>query len=77
MVPAMKSYVSMLIRLWREAGPDRPGARWQGEVEHIQSGRIWTFASLDELLAFVRRQADELEMPASVGKEVPIDQHPG
>jgi len=33
---------------------------WQGEVEHIQSGQRWTFSTLDELLGFLRRQAEDM-----------------
>jgi len=42
--------------MWREEDPERPGrfGDWQGEVEHIQSGRHWTFAGLEELLDFLR-----------------------
>jgi hypothetical protein len=38
---------------------DQPAADWQGEVEHIQSGRRWIFGTLDDLLVFLRRQADD------------------
>jgi hypothetical protein len=61
MVPTV--YRSFLVRLWRDPGsqaPERPTA-WQGEVEHIQSGRRLTFNSLDDLLDFLRRQVTALE----------------
>jgi len=53
-------YASFLIRLWREANPDphAPPAGWRGEMEHIQSGQSWTFDNLDEMLDFLRRQAE-------------------
>jgi hypothetical protein len=53
-------YASFLIRLWREANPDphTPPAGWHGEMEHIQSGQSWTFDNLDEMLDFLRRQAE-------------------
>jgi hypothetical protein len=52
-------YMSFMIRLWREQDPERPevAADWQGEVEHIQSGRHWRFGTLDEVLRFLRQQA--------------------
>jgi hypothetical protein len=52
------TYVSYLIRLWRESRPDLPetSADWQGEIEHIQSGQRWIFGTLDELLSLLRRQ---------------------
>jgi len=58
---AATRYLSFLVRMWREEDPNRPGrfGEWQGEVEHIQSGRHWTFARLEELLDFLRRQTAE------------------
>lgn len=58
-------YTSFLIRLWREVNPDlhAPPAEWHGEVEHIQSGRRWAFNTLDEVLGFLRRQAEGPEAP--------------
>ena len=65
-VSATTRYASFLVRLWREDDPQRPGrlGDWQGEVEHIQTGQRWTFTTLDELLGFLRRQAEE---PGAVG----------
>jgi hypothetical protein len=56
-------YISFLLRLWRAPEPQPPErpAAWQGEVEHIQSGRRSTFDSLDDLLDFLRRQVTALE----------------
>lgn len=56
-------YASFLIRLWREAGDNAtaPLTDWRSEVEHIQSGRRWTFGTLDELLDFLRQQLQEPE----------------
>jgi hypothetical protein len=61
---AATTYISFLIRLWREESPEvlQPAVDWQGEVEHIQSGRRWTFSTLDGLLSFLRRQAEEPEV---------------
>ena len=58
---AMTTYISFLIRLWREGSPEspEPSADWESEVEHIQTGRRWTFSTLDELLGFLRRQAED------------------
>ena len=58
------TYVSFLVRLWRETSPEltEPAADWQAEVEHIQTGRRWTFSTLDELLAFLRRQVEDPEV---------------
>ena len=54
-------YRSFLVRLWCELRLDSPeaAAAWQSEVEQIQSGQRWTFGDLDELLNFLRLQAEE------------------
>jgi len=54
-----------LIRLWREV-PESPevAVDWRGEVEHIQSRRRWTFSALEELFDFLRRQAEEQQVPS-------------
>jgi len=59
------TYVSFLVRLWREPASELPErtAGWQGEVEHIQSGRRWKFDSLDQLFAAIRRQVEGREEP--------------
>jgi hypothetical protein len=59
------NYVSLLIRLWREPASELAdqAAGWQGEVEHIQSGRRWTFDGLDQLFASIRRQVEGSEEP--------------
>ena len=50
-------YASFLVRLWRTAEPESGGSGgdWQGEVEHIQSGRHSAFASPVELWEFLRQ----------------------
>jgi hypothetical protein len=62
MVPT--TYVSFLVRLWREPRSELPetSADWQGKVEHIQSGERWAFCTIDELLDFLRRQAEAPEV---------------
>ena len=58
---AATAYVSFLIRLWREEG-ERIGelaADWRSHIEHIQSGKHWSFDTLDELLDFLRHQAQD------------------
>jgi hypothetical protein len=70
---ASEAYQSYLVRLWRHPGEDRapePGQAsqdWHGEIEHIQSGQRWMFTTLDELLAFWRRQLCEAEAPQKYG----------
>ena len=52
------TYHSFLVRLWREPDAERAAVAldWQSEIEHIQSGQRWTFATLDEMLGFLRQQ---------------------
>jgi hypothetical protein len=59
-------YASFLVRLWRERSPEQPAPAidWHGEVEHIQSGRRWTFSSLGQVLSFLDRQARDPEVLA-------------
>lgn len=54
------TYMSFLIRLWREPASElsEQTAGWQGEVEHIQSGRRWMFDGLDELFASIRQKVE-------------------
>jgi hypothetical protein len=61
--PAVSStlYASFLVRLWCESRLQGapPAATWQGEVEHIQTSRRWTFDTLNELADLLQRQAEE------------------
>lgn len=45
-------YMSFVVRLWCDAAGE-----WRGEVEHIQSGQRWSFASLAHTLDFLRLAA--------------------
>lgn len=58
------TYVSFLVRLWRELRPEMPElpAGWHSEVECIQTGQRWTFTTLDELLDFLRRWVEQAEV---------------
>ncbi len=55
-------YASFLIRIWREGatGEGSSTAGWHAEVEHIQSNQCWTFGTVEELLASLRRQAEDI-----------------
>ncbi len=61
-------YASFLIRVWREnkASEASLSADWHAEVEHIQSARYWAFVTTEDLLSFLKRQAESL----------PADDHP-
>ena len=49
------TYISFLLRLWRDRDPDHSEqlGEWQGEIEHIQSGRRWRFHTIEELTQFL------------------------
>jgi hypothetical protein len=51
-------YASFLVRLWREESADlsQKSVMWESEVEHIQTGERWEFDTLDQMLAFLRRE---------------------
>lgn len=53
-------YASFLIRLWRRVGGDPlgPSADWHSEVEYIQTGERWDFATLEELFDFLRQEVE-------------------
>lgn len=64
---ALTTYFSFIVRIWRERSLERPeiiATDWQGEVERIQTGECWRFENVDELLVFLRRQAEDAEGPA-------------
>jgi hypothetical protein len=56
---AHMTYVSLLVRMWRDEGESRPDqtSEWHSEVEHIQSGHMWQFDSLNDLIGFVNSLA--------------------
>ncbi len=52
-------YASFLIRLWSSREVPLPSeGEWQGELQHIQSGQRWTFATFDELLTLLYLHAE-------------------
>ncbi len=58
-------YASFLVRCWRDPlANNQPTSEqtrckeqdcWRGEIEHIQSGSRWRFASLTALLNFLQQ----------------------
>ena len=66
-----EAYISFVVRLWPDPAGDQPRSRWQGEVEHIQSGVRWNFSTLHDLLAFLNQAADAPRlMPQSDADEL-------
>ncbi|MCE7989922.1 MAG: hypothetical protein DYG89_52915 [Caldilinea sp. CFX5] len=50
-----EGYDSFLVRCWRNQSEQEQGCCWHGEIEHIQSGVRWDFATLSDLLAFLQQ----------------------
>jgi hypothetical protein len=53
-------YASFIVRLWRLAGSlnSEMPVSWHSEVEHIQSGQTWKFSTFDQLIGFLKQQAE-------------------
>jgi hypothetical protein len=58
--PDAEAYRGYMLRLWKEA----PDAAWQGHLESVTTGQHYYFASLDDLMAFLR---DEDLEPSGAG----------
>jgi hypothetical protein len=58
------TYVSFLVRLWREPSQETPAppADWHCEAECIQTGQRWTFTTLEELLDLLLRWMELVEV---------------
>jgi len=54
-------YASFLVRLWRVSDPDSQAAEWQSEVKHIQSGQMWTFDKVTNLMEFLNKKVAGLQ----------------
>ena len=39
-----------------------PFGEWQGEIEHIQSGRRWTFDEVEKYLSVIKVEEQDIEM---------------
>ncbi len=50
-------YHSFMLRLWRDDQAD--DCEWHSQVDHMQSGRRWSFDTVETLLDFLRRQAED------------------
>lgn len=61
------NYCSYLVRLWR----DQPHAPWRTSVQHVQTGEIVRFASIETLCRYLTDHATERCDDARV--ESPID----
>lgn len=66
--PTSIRYASLLIRLWRHESAEGAASagEWQSEVEHIQTGQCWTFESLNNLLTFLREEAEEERIATTI-----------
>ena len=57
-LPTNRAFVVQL-----RAQPPSAALRWDGRVEHVVSGQMTHFHSLDELLAFIRRVVAGVQAP--------------
>ncbi len=65
-------YASFMVRMWRDpAATARPEQVpiWIGEMESIQTGRIWQFKGLEPLLELLAGQFAEESTNSHVTKE--------
>jgi hypothetical protein len=64
------TYVSFVVRLWRELGQATPEplTDWYSEVECLQTGQRWTYHTLEALLDFLRQQLQSLTAPRDPGE---------
>jgi hypothetical protein len=54
MTSAIPLYESFIVQLGGEhAGPAPDQRRWRGQIEHVQSGRQWRFATIPEIAALI------------------------
>ena len=56
--PEPPAYTSYLVRAWQGEQGEAPSLAWRCEVEHIQSGQVWSFPSLQDGLRFIARQCE-------------------
>jgi hypothetical protein len=47
-------YFSYLLRLWQEKGDEHP--MWRASLESAQTGERLTFATVEELVRFLKQQ---------------------
>jgi len=52
-----------ILRFWHEPSQKRPGA-WRGSVDHVESGKRFYFARLDDLQAFIQDSLENQDMRA-------------
>ena len=65
-------YMSFVVRLWRE----EPCGVWRSEVEHIQSGDRYSFASLGFALDFLRHAGEAAALTLHPESGAPLPGEP-
>lgn len=61
-----RSYLSYLLRLWREERGEK--IVWRASLESVQTGERCSFGTIDDLFHFLREQAE----PSAIrGKDDP------
>ncbi len=63
-------YHSFLIRIWSRVPPVHTSEEWEGEIHHLQEGRVYRFDNLAEL---IERLVSLLWEEASESEEKPAE----
>lgn len=65
---------SFLVRIWRETTKSlAPLGEWHGEVQHIQSGCRWTFDSIEEYLALIKINEQDIGIMKNLKEQIGSD----
>jgi hypothetical protein len=59
--PTLPTNRAFLVQF--RAAPSAASRGWEGRVEHVVSGQLTHFDSLEELLAFIRRVLSDVQTP--------------
>ena len=65
-----QKYRSYLLRLWEVSAAPGEDAIWRASVECVQGGKKMSFASLDDLLAYLREQTESGARPRTATNEL-------
>jgi len=65
-----QKYLSYLLRLWEVSAAPGEDAIWRASVECVQGGERMSFASLDDLLAYLRDQTRRKAGPRTATNEL-------
>lgn len=66
-MPNLTKYASFLVRIWKITNlePSNPQDEWHGELECIQSGKVWNFDCPDTFFTSLREQIEKIDQSHS------------